>query len=163
MPTYLACLKDNSLVNDSETVLKCLPSPPLFLSIRNCSAVYFRLFRSQYGTWCPQRSKWWKGYGCYSRIIRLYPQCCRLKWFLRPLHVQDNPGHPGKGHWYFVVTLGNLTSNTWGRCSAWLTGSRIQSIACYVPFRRMRWAVIDPAANSTPHFGNGIRCRSIYR
>ena len=130
---------------------------------RHCYVVQGRFLRSQEGTWLPQSSQWVKLEGCSSSIIRMSLQCCRLKWFLRPIHVRDEPGHPGKDYWHLVVTLGNMTLNTWGRCSVLLTSSRYQFIDSSVPCRRLWWDVIEPAVNSNPNYRHSSRHRSLYQ
>ena len=40
---------------------------------------------------------WGNGWDVSPGYIGYPPQCCRLKWLLRPFQVQDDPGHPGKG------------------------------------------------------------------
>ena len=85
----------------------------------------------------------------------LTSQCFWLEWFLRLVLVWEDPGNPVKWYWQLVVTLGNLTSYTWGRWSVWLTSSRSHPISISVPCRRLYWDAIDPTVNSTSHSRHG--------
>ena len=99
--------------------------------------------------------------GCSSRILILPTHCLLLKCNKNPFHMWEDPGLPGKGHGHHFVDCRKLTSYTWGWCSVWLTGRRLQSISVSVLCMRRQCAVTDPAMSSTPHSGHGIRLRSL--
>ena len=100
------------------------------------------------------------GFGCPSRILILPPQCCLLKWKRKPLHVWEEPGHLGKWPGHLFIVRRNLTPYTWGWCTVWLNGIRIQYIVGSVLCMRQR-AIMEPTVSSTPHSEHGIRCQSL--
>ena len=50
------------------------------------------------------------------------PQWSLLKWFRRPLLLQDILRHPGNGHYYDYILVRKMTSYTSVRYYVWLTG-----------------------------------------
>ena len=89
----------------------CCSSPRRFLSESKRRSI-----RRSGGAWLPYRSYLGKG-RCSSSILKISPQCFRLKLFWRPFQVQDHSELPGKGHWHWGLPFRNLTPNTWGRSS----------------------------------------------
>ena len=109
--------------------------------------------------WICQRSHLGRGFGCYSMILMISPQCWILRCKHKSFHVQEDTRQRGKGQENRFFNRGNITLDTCGWCYVGITGSLFQSIDGSVLCIRRRCAFIDPEVISNPHSGHGIlRC-----